>query len=289
MNLKPHDFTKPAPLSAAWHERLMNWGRVALALANKSWAKQLPVRLEAALSDWDGFYAEQALSRLPDPCLAFRVMIAESRIPTLLIMPRSLMLNLVAALLGDFGYAGGNDRELTLVEENLADYFLAEYWLSAFRKSWPTARPATWVLDGRETNPAYCRTYAPNDALLSMNWQMRAPWGEIDGVWLFPKKGLLLALGSTETPAAEAVPPPLTAARRESGVQALPIVLQIVLGTTELKLSQLRRLQVGDVLMLDQNDDDQAVARIGSRELYRGRVGRSGSWKAFQIKSLFEQ
>ena len=204
-------------------------------------------------------------------------------------MPRSLMLNLVAALLGDDANADTGERELTLVEEGLADYFLAEFWLSAFRESWPTARPATWVLDGREPNPAYSRLFAPSDPLLCMSWQMRGPWGETNGVWLFPKKALLLALGSTEKPDLDAVPPALSAARRESVVQTLPMVMQIILGTTELKLSQLRRLQVGDVLMLDQSDDNQAVARVGNRDLFRGRPGRSGSWKAFQIKSQLEK
>src|SRR5882672_8622584 len=175
MNLKPHDFTKPARLSAAWDERLISWVRAALVLANKTWAKQLPIRLEAAVSDWEGLYAQQALSQLPDPCLAYRVMVSESRFPTLLVMPRTLMLNLVGGLLGDEDNASAGDRELTLVEENLADYFLVEYWLSAFREAWPAVHPATWVLDGRESNPASSRIFGAADVLLAMNWQIRGP------------------------------------------------------------------------------------------------------------------
>src|ERR1019366_7153912 len=107
--------------------------------------------------------------------LAYRVMVGEGRFPTLLVMPRSLMLNLVGALLGDEGNAAAGDRELTLVEENLADYFLAEYWLAAFCESWPAAHPATWVLEERETNPACSRTFGANDVLLALNWQIRGP------------------------------------------------------------------------------------------------------------------
>ena len=79
MNPKPHDFTKPAPLSAAGRDRLANWTRVALGLANKTWAKQMPVKLEAALGEWDGLYAEQALSAMPDPGLAYRVLVGRRR------------------------------------------------------------------------------------------------------------------------------------------------------------------------------------------------------------------
>jgi flagellar motor switch protein FliM len=284
MNARPHDFTKPAPLPAAGRERLVNWSRVALAQQNKAWAKQLPVRLEAELIQWDGLYSPQALARLPDPCLAYRVTVGDGKLPSLLVLPRNLMLNLVAALLGEDGNADAGDRELTLVEEGLADYFLTEYWLSAFRETWPNGPTTSWVLEGREANPVRTRIFAANEVVQAFNWQISGPWGESNSVWLFPERRLMSALGGTETTA----PPPITPARRATIVKALPMVVQIVLGIAELKLSELRRLQVGDVLLLDQNHGDQAVARVGSHELYRGRVGRSGSCKAFQIKSLIE-
>ena len=39
------------------------------------------------------------------------------------------------------------------------------------------------------------------------------------------------------------------------------MVVQVVLGTAELKLSQLRRLQVGDVLMLDESHAESAMSK----------------------------
>jgi flagellar motor switch protein FliM len=288
MNPRPHDFTKPAPLPAVGRDRLVNWTRSALAQQNKAWAKQLPVRLEAELIHWDGLYSRQALARLPDPCLAYRVTVGDGKVPTLLVLPRILMLNLVAALLGDEGNADPGDRELTMVEEGLADYFLTEYWLSAFRETWPNGPAASWVLEGREPNPTRTRMFAADEVLQAFTWQISGPWGESNSVWLFPEKPLMSALGSTEKSASQPAPA-LTPARRANIVQALPMVVQIILGTAELKLSELRRLQVGDVLVLDQNHKDQAVARVGNHELYRGRVGRCGSSRAFQIKSLLEK
>ncbi len=289
MNPKPHDFRKPAPLAAAGRDRLANWTRLALTQQNKAWAKQLPVRLEAELVHWDGLYAQQALARLPEPCLAYRVTVGDGRLPTLLVLPRGLMLNLVAALLGDDANAEAGERELTLVEEGLADYFLTEYWLSAFRETWPNGPTSSWVLEGSEANPARTRIFAADEVLQAFTWQISGPWGEASSVWLFPEKGLLSALGAGDKSADAPASQPLTPARRASIVQALPMVVQIILGTAELKLSQLRRLQVGDVLMLDQNHEDQAVVRVGNHELYRGRAGRTGACKAFQIKSLLEK
>ena len=294
MNLIPHDFTKPPRLPAAWHDRLTKWGRVALGLASKAWAKQLPIPLDARLGTLEVAYAAQALAQLPDPALAYRVMVTQSKVPTLLVMPRNLMLKLVGALVGEAGTTtdkadpAASDRELTLIEENLADYFLADCWLAFFRAAWP-GDPGTWVLEEREPNPQCSRTFPRGEALLTLQWTIVGPWGESNGVWLFPKKKLLVALGD----AADAVPEPnaeaTSAARRDAVVQALPLVLQIVLGTTQVELSQLSRLQVGDVLRLDHGSDDGTVARIGNHNLFRGQAGRNGARKAFQIKAIVEK
>lgn len=287
MNVSRYDFTKPAPLTAAVRDRFTSWSRSALALTNKSWSKQLPVRMEAVLKEWEAVYARQALARLPEPCLAYRVILAGGKLTTLLVLPRKLMLNLVAALLGDDG-AAPEERDLTMVEEGLADYFLVEYWLTAFRETWPGGPTASWVLDGRDANPARSRLYAPEESLQAFHWLIRGPWGDAAGVWLFPQTAFLGALAGTEQTAGQA-PEPISPARRASAVQALPILVQVILGTAELKLSQLRRLQVGDVLVLDKAGENQASACVGARELYRGRIGRRGSSKAFQIKSLPEK
>ena len=65
----------------------------------------------------------------------------------------------------------------------------------------------------------------------------------------------------------------------------LPVDLsvEVVLGSAELRLSELSSLQVGDVVLLDQRATDGVLARAGGHELFRGQAGRVGSWKAFQI------
>jgi flagellar motor switch protein FliM len=288
MNVTLHDFTRPVPLTAAWEERLNGWTRAATVLANKTWAKQLPIPLQISVAPLNLWYAEQAVGRLPEPCLAYRVKVAESHVPTLLALPPRLMLNLVGVLLGEDAPAD-SDRDLTLIEENLGDYFLTDYWLSAFRATWPGPKSATWILDGREANPRAGRASSPGDALIAFDWQITGPWGEAGGVWLIPKPELLQALGDSESAGKPAISETLAAARRQTLVQALPLPVQVVLGTAELSLAQLAQLQVGDLLMLDPPGVDTAVARVGGRDFFRGKVGRQGSSKAIQIQSLIEK
>jgi flagellar motor switch protein FliM len=288
MNAIPYDFRKPARMPVEWHQRLGAWFQSAAVQANRDWSKQLATPLEVSVSALDTDYAREGLARLPANTLAYRVMIAGGQVPTFLVLPRLLIFQIIAVLLGDDA-AACSDRELTLVEDNLADYFLVNLWLPYFRESWPGAQLVSWELGERETNPQASRFYKPAEVLLTLPWQLKGPWGTTEGLWFFPKKGLLAALADAAAPPPAPPDEKIIAARRQALVGNLPVLVEFELGTIELKLSQLSRLQVGDVVLLDQRGDEGVCAGAGNQKLFRGRVGRVGSWKAFRIEALIGQ
>jgi flagellar motor switch protein FliM len=285
MTVTAYDFRKPVRLPVEWQHLLAGWYQSAATLVNRAWAKQL-APLEVSLGAVETAYAQECLSALPTSVVGYRVLIAGGRLPSLLVLPRLLVLQLVGVLLGD-NAAAAADRELTLVEENLADYFLAHLWLPFFRESWPAADLVPWELQEREANLQSSRFFAARDVLLRLPWQIRGPWGASDGLWFFLKKGILETLA--ESKATEPIDERTAALRKQALVSNLPVRLEFVLGTSEVKLSQLSRLEVGDVLLLDQRNQDGVVAGAGSQRLFRGRVGRVGSWKAFRIESFLEK
>ena len=287
MNAVPHDFTKPARLTADWQQRLTGWFQLAFTLANKAWANQLPFPVDASLVELDVCYAQQALSTLSERAVAYRVLAADRRLATFLTLPRATLLKLIGAMLGDTD-STGTDRELTLIEENLADYFLVQYLLPYFRETWPADTLVSWELQPRESNPQSSRVYSAGDILIAMHWQLRGPWGESKGTWFVPKAGLLHELADHRAPPAETIPAAVMAARRDAIVGTIPVAIEIVVGTAEMKLSELSHLQIGDVVLLDQRPEDGLVARAGDQGLFRGKAGRLGSWKAFQIEAIDE-
>ncbi len=287
MTALPHDFTRPGRLEPSWQHRLTGWFRVAFSLANKAWAKQLPFAVEASLLDLDVCYPHQGPAAVPEATCGYRVMVAQDRLATFLALPRSLLLQIIAALLGDKEPAE-RDREFTPIEESLAEYFLAEFWLPFFREAWPGAEVPTWQLQPREANPRCTRAFASAEPLIQMNWQMRGPWGDTNAIWFFHRKALGELLGETAACMQDTVAQPIIAARREAIVINLPVLVEIALGSAELKLSELSRLQVGDVLLLDQRHDEEIILQAGGENLFRGKAGRVGSWKAFQVEGIDE-
>jgi flagellar motor switch protein FliM len=279
--MTPHDFTKPTRLTADWRQRLSAWCKVAASLTNKASARNLTTPVEATIENLDVCYAKKVLSRVPDEMLAYRVKIGD-RVQSVLVMPRLLMLNLVGLLLGETT-AAASDRDLTLIEERLADFYLLNHWLSFYRETWPGATSLTWVLEERLPNVQAGRVFSPEEVLVGVDWQLSGPWGKTAGGWYFAKKPLLDALGNNNAP--DAVPEVQAAIRREAIVYQLPVQLEIVLGSAELRLSDLSTLQVGDVVLLDQRAADGVLARVGGQDVFRGQAGRMGSWKAFQVQA----
>jgi flagellar motor switch protein FliM len=51
-------------------------------------------------------------------------------------------------------------------------------------------------------------------------------------------------------------------------------------------LSQLARLQSGDVILLDQDATDDVMVGSGGRRIFRAKVGRTGARKAIRIEAF---
>jgi flagellar motor switch protein FliM len=285
MNAVLHDFTKPGRLPAEWQQKLTAWFRLAFDLMNKAWSKQVSTPVSATLVEMDLLYGRAGLPILAEGIVGYRVLLAERRVPSFLSLPRATLLRLIGALLGDTELTDAN-REMTLIEENLAEYFLAHYWLPCFREAWPGRESVSWEVQPRELNPRCSRVFADADVLIAWTFQIRGPWGESIGTWYFHRSLLLEALGERDRTAAEAIPEAQLAARREAIVATLPVTVEVVVGTAELKLSELSQLQVGDVVLLDQRAQDAIVAHTLGRELFRGKPGRLGSSKAVRIEAV---
>jgi flagellar motor switch protein FliM len=281
MTVTPHDFTRPTRLSQDWQHRLLTWCKQAVAQANKASVKNLTTPIEATIEKIDLYYASTVLTRVPEEMLVYRVKFGEQA-TSLLILPRLLMLSLVGILLGDSA-AATEDRELTLIEEKLGDFFLLNHWLACFRETWPGPAALPSVHGERVPNLQCARMFAAEEVLVAFEWQWQGPWGKTGAAWYFPKKALLYALGNRSS--VESVPEVQVAIRREAIVYQLPVQVEVVLGSAELRLSELSTLQVGDVVLLDQRAADGVVGRVGGQDVFRGQAGKLGSWKAFQIQS----
>jgi flagellar motor switch protein FliM len=287
MNPQPYNFRKPGRLASDLEQSLAAWLRGACALAPAKWVKELPFRADMGVTSLETVRPGDALARLPEPASSYRVLLPADGTNTLLALSRPLMLGLITGILGEALTELPADRELTMVEESLAEYLLQVLFLAVLQETWPGRETLSLRLGQAEPRPRFARIFAPEDNVVLCAFTLRAPFGEQSWYWLLPQKALqeqFTQFGpGLETEQGELVRP-----RLEGLVHDLPVEVAVALGAVELSLSQLAKLRAGDVVILDQRVSEPLTVRVAGRKKLRVWPGRVGSQQAFQIESLLE-
>jgi len=289
MTIAPHDFCKPGRLASARESRFAGWLRQGCALATRTWAKHLPFQAEWTFHAFDSYRPQDSLTRLPETAVAYRLGLAGGKVTTLAAMSRPLALALASGLVGDCGKALPADRELTVLEESLFEFFVNHHLLPSLNETWPGSEPARLELLQAEPNPRWSRLFSADMPVVMCTFILSGPFGVDEWHWLLPREGLLMLLDQPDMPAPAADGDAATARPRlEARVNDLPVEISVCLGSVNVRLSQLSGLRVGDLIVLNQRVSEPLTAAMGKEDKYRGWPGRIGSSQAFKIESLLK-
>jgi flagellar motor switch protein FliM len=287
MNVKPYDFRKPGAQAGGLIPKLTAWLRAACELAREQWGRLLSFRPEVALADVDVLAADEALSRLPEAAVGYRLALDDGQVRSLLVWPRPLALAVVGSALGGAPAALPEDRELSVVEQSLCEYLMQDLCAAALRETWPGAVPLPVAVQAAEPAPRFTRLFVAGGPVALCSFNLNGPFGPGQWSWLIPVRGLaerLALCAPTAEPPAQAGPAP----RMDAIVQEVPVEVVVDLGSAQVPLPQLAALAPGDVLILDRRVSDILSARVGGRMKLRGWPARVGSRQALQIETLLE-
>jgi flagellar motor switch protein FliM len=285
---RPYNFAKPGRLTAELEQRAAGWLRTASALAARKAAGHLPHPVETGLAGIEVNRPADGLEKLPDAVVGYGLAVGGEAVNGMVVLPRPLALALVGGLLGDAATELPRDRELTLVEQDLCDFFTAEVLVATLQETWPAAEPVAFQLARRETHPRWTRIFPPDDNLIVLTLRLKGPFGEAEWYMLVPQK-VLLELLARSAPGAErlkAAPGQPEPARLRLLVEELPVEMTVVLGRVELSLAELARLSVGDVIILSQRVSEPITAYLADDAKCKGWPGRVGSRQAFEVESF---
>lgn len=284
MIVERYDFCKPVPFAVDLEQSIVEWMRDACELAPRNWNKHLSFPVEIDFKGLEVMQLSTALTRLQDPAAGFRVPIQEAAATTLLVFPRPLMIALVTGLLGEPCRELPQDRDLTIVEDSLAEFLVEDQWLSAVLETWSGSDPIHMGPIKKELHPKYTRIFPVDDNLAVCTFILQGPFGKQECQWLTPQKGYLELFAATglgrEVQKESDVRPQLEALVRE-----LPVEVSVQLGAVDLPVSQLTKLRPGDVLILNQRVAEPLTALVADEKKFRVWPGRVGSRPAFQIDS----
>ncbi|MFO0966565.1 MAG: FliM/FliN family flagellar motor switch protein [Gemmataceae bacterium] len=279
MSAAPYNFQKPGRLNSALDQQFHGWLQTACALATRRFQRDLPFPAEVLLGPSDNLRARAALLTLPEDTIAYRVPLQE-HLPTVMAWPRLLVLGLISTLLGDKLEGPPADRELTAVDDSLFEFFLRDMLLPAFLESWTGQNAIHPQVGEKISNPRYAKVYGADESLLVASFKVKGQFGDYDWRWLVPKNGLL----ANQQDEAAAEQQAQNRERLLQQVRELPVELVVTLGSAELPLTQLARLRVGDIILLDQPVNQPLVAKVADNDKLRGWPGKVGTRQAFRIE-----
>lgn len=287
MTHRPYNFRRPDRLAGTLEQRLTAWLRTACQLIAVKGAAHFPFRLEMALGGLEIVPPNEALDRLSDTMIAYRVAFAGEPPNMLFVWPRPLLLALVVGLMGETADALPEDRELSAVELSLCEYMMQNLPAAVLQETWTGGTPLKLTVSEREPSPRWTRLFVKAEQILQCTFTMSGSFGEQQWYWLAPYQALHELVHRSEQD--ETAPIQQDAPRKlEMLVRDLPVEVAVELGTVELPLAQLAALTPGDLLILNQRVVEPLIVRVDNHSKFRGWPGRVGSRQSLQIESVCE-
>lgn len=277
-----HNFHDPRPLPPAMWKALTQWTNDSFHLAQETWQPTLLSPVTLKVDGIDTLELREALALIPQPAIGIHLRIGSGGIPGVLTFSQRQGLGLLADMLGERNTEWPAPRDLTELEESLLG-MLCQQLAHAFSESWPGVKPVSCLFDGFVERPHRTRLFLPDATIIVARVGIQSRFGQEDAIWLVPMDEAEQLLRLEGSAAEGPVTGPSTIL--EELALELPISLIAELGKTQVKMSDIAALRVGDVLILDQSISRSLPVYVGDRIKFRAQPGRVGSRQALVIES----
>ena len=228
------------------------------------------------------------VGELSDPGFGVEVHVGSERATSLVALSQALALELVSRTLGgrEPGSPPDADRDLSRAELAVLDMLLQQL-LPALVQAWPSDAPPQLLLTQIIERPSRSRLLGHAQPTIKCDWTLAFGDFAAPLSWVLPQEATARLIDlSLDTP-----PPRLSQESKPLAALArvLPMTAVVELGSTDLKVSEISRLQVGDVLLLNQSIHKPMVCRVAGQPKFGGHPGRVGTHSAFEVRGLLSE
>lgn len=286
MSMESHDFKKPQRLASEEEERLLEWMKGSASSLDEMIDRYFPIefRMRTVVEAIDTARWNVLFPTLDNTCIGFRVAFVREERDTLMIMKRPFAKLVIDAMLGDNPTKLPEDGELSPASSNVLKFFI-DYLVRSIRENWPGGEPGHIQLRQEEPTLKRQRVIQPEESAIVVRYQFKGPFGNEPWLWVIPYEIVLGLFQSFEDEQR------ITQTKGERHlleglVSDMPARVTVRLGMIELNSLQLKALQPGDVLVLDQKVNAPLNVTVADECAFVGWPGRVGSRQALQIESM---
>jgi flagellar motor switch protein FliM len=254
-------------------------------LASKSLAKSVRKRVDVNPVSIDMSKFGDFMRSLPVPTSINIFKIEPLRGNAILIVDTRLVFALVENF---FGGAGSQPkvegRDFTPIEQRIIDT-VVKVLLTNLEDSWRPVHEVNIELVRSEINPQFATIVPPSDVVVVISFEVELensigsmlialPYATIE-----PIRSKLYAAFQSERLEVDHA----WISRFKDRLMETPVTMDVTLGTCQLTGRQLLNLDVGDIILLDEDEDDLLKAEIQGVLKFYGKPGVVKGNKAFQI------
>ncbi len=201
----------------------------------------------------------------------------------------SLIFPIIDRLLGGHGIAIPKARELTEIEQKLVAK-IVELVLSTLVRAWRHLEDFSWKLVAQENDPQIVQIVTGSEIVLAIKFELNV--GEISGTMslclpVVVIEPILDKVGAEYTfyGARSEHRDPQTAGVVEEIIHRAKTSLEAYLAGSVITVRDLLRLQVGDIVRLDNsvNDEESVTISVSGKPKFKAKQGRIGNKQAIQI------
>lgn len=283
-DIRRFDFQDARRLAPVIARPLSRWQGEICTLLSEAWGAIAAHPIAVSVGPIEPLHCTTAIGRFPDPGMGVLLQIGPDRLPTLLALEPALLHALFADLLGASELERAPDRPLTSLEESLLDLLLTKM-RESISDGWPGLHPLPCAV--KETcRPRRSRRLAQHEEVISVRWHVACRFHTADIQWAIPRRELETMLGEID-PLAGGMEDDQPVDLRDL-VEQFPLDVSVDLGQADVGTAVLSRLQVGDVLILDQSLHRPLLARVAGEPMWLVEPRRVGLKQAIEIHSLVE-
>jgi len=285
--VKVYDFKHPDRFSKDQTRSLQMLHEHFARLFSTSLSTYLRTITEVRLVSVDQLSYDEFIRSIPNPtCISLFEMDPLDGNALLEISP-SLAFSIIDRLMGGKGQAFRRNREITEIEQSIILKIIDRIF-EALKEAWEGVIHLRLSLKATETNPQlFLQLYLPTEMVILMTLEVNI--GDNSGTFCICVPYLVLE------PVAQSLSSKSWFSARKSDshsddpeklenhIKKVAIPVECYLGNTELKLSEILNLEIGDVIPLDTRTDEEILVQVSGKPMYLARPGRHRKNRAFKI------
>ncbi len=204
----------------------------------------------------------------------------------------NLAFAMIDRMLGGYGLPLEKNREFSEIEMIIVEKILV-ICMQLMREPWKNVADISPVLERIETNSQFAQIIAPNDmiAIVTLNIKM----GDVEGLMniCLPFFTLESVMDKLNTKYWYANMQERTEESYEENIEALirrvDVPIKAVLGRSRISVTDFVNLQVGDIIRLDSNVDEDLNVYVGNIKKFAALPGSEKDKYAVRVTSVFRE